>query len=136
MVQLAINDYPKLRASDVEFKMTQPNYTVHTLAHLTDKFPKHTFSLIMGEDNLLSIHKWKNYQQILANHKIYVYPRITGLKSEDLTIDTTNIHQVDSAIMEISATDIRQGIKVGKNVRPMLPETVWQYIDHNLFYRK
>jgi len=136
MVQLAISNFPKLKASDVEFKMVQPNYTIHTLSHLTDKFPQHIFSLIMGEDNLRSFHKWKNYEQILANYEIYVYPRKSDLVDENLTFGLTKIHQVHAPIMEISSTVIRNDIKSGKNVRPMLSDSVWQYIDHNLLYRK
>ena len=76
LVHLATDDYPKIKPSDIEFKLSQPNYTVNTLAHLKDHFPQHEFSLIMGEDNLNSLHKWKNYEYILENHDIYVYPRV------------------------------------------------------------
>ncbi|MDO9262203.1 MAG: nicotinate (nicotinamide) nucleotide adenylyltransferase, partial [Flavobacteriaceae bacterium] len=73
MVQLAIEDFPKLKASDIEFKLPTPSYTINTLAYLTEKYPNHQFSLIMGEDNLRNFHKWKNYEQILQNHFIYIY---------------------------------------------------------------
>lgn len=136
MVFLATEDYPKLKPSDIEFKLPQPNYTVHTLAHLQDKFPQHQFSLIMGEDNLNSLHKWKNYEVILQNHDVYVYPRVnTELMSEEFK-KHPKIHRVDAPIMEISSTFIRESIKKGKNIRPLLPEKVWQYVEHNLFYKK
>src|SRR5690606_34261593 len=77
MVFRATEEYDKLQPSDIEFALPQPNYTVNTLAHLQEKFPHHEFSLIMGEDNLKSFHKWKNYHVILDNHDIYVYPRIS-----------------------------------------------------------
>lgn len=77
MVYRATADYPKLRANDIEFGMPQPNYTINTLAYLQEKFPMHEFALIMGEDNLKSLHKWKNYELILANHHVYVYPRLS-----------------------------------------------------------
>ncbi len=80
MVKIAVEGYPKLGASDIEFDLPQPNYTVNTLIHLSEKHPQHEFSLIMGEDNLNSFHKWKNYDVILENHTIYVYPRITDKK--------------------------------------------------------
>lgn len=136
MVFLATEDYPKLKPSDVEFRLPQPNYTVHTLAHLQEKFPTHEFSLIMGEDNLNSLHKWKNYEVIVQNHDIYFYPRI---HPEPLNTELQNhprIHRVDAPVMEISSTAIRNGIKVGKNIMPMLPHKVGQYVEHNLFYRK
>ena len=77
MTNLAIDEYPKLRASNIEFQLPQPNYTVNTLAYLEEKYPHANFALIMGEDNLKSFHKWKNYEYILVNYPIYVYPRIS-----------------------------------------------------------
>lgn len=135
MVHLALENYPKIKASDVEFKLSQPNYTVNTLAHLHDKFPQHQFCLIMGEDNLYSLPKWKNYEVILSYYPIYVYPRLFDKTNQKIEFDTSNITKVDAPIVEISSTAIRDNIKHGKNVRPLLPESVWQYIDHNLFYR-
>ena len=76
LVHLATEEYPKIKPSDIEFKLPQPNYTVNTLAYLQEKYPKNEFSLIMGEDNLKSFHKWKNHEVILQNHDIYVYPRL------------------------------------------------------------
>mgnify|MGYP000899646264 CR=1 FL=1 len=78
MVTLATEDFTKIKPSDIEFKLPQPNYTVNTLAHLEEKYPKHEFALIMGEDNLNSLHKWKNYEVILENHHVYVYPRLNS----------------------------------------------------------
>ena len=77
MVSRAVEDYSKLKASDIEFKLPQPNYTVNTLTYLEEKYPDHEFALIMGEDNLKSFHKWKNYEVILESHNIYIYPRIS-----------------------------------------------------------
>jgi nicotinate-nucleotide adenylyltransferase len=136
MVFLATDDYQKLKPSDIEFKLPQPNYTVYTLAHLQEKFPQHTFSLIMGEDNLNSLHKWKNYEVILQNHDIYVYPRINTQVSDPKILSSTRIHKIDAPVMEISSTFIRDSIKEGKNAQPLLPYKVWQYVEHNLFYKK
>lgn len=136
MVFLATEDYPKIKPSDIEFRLPQPNYTVHTLAHLQEKFPTHEFSLIMGEDNLNSLHKWKNYEVILQNHHIYVYPRINPDPLNPELENHPHIHHIDAPVIEISSTFIREGIKEGKNVQPLLPHKVWQYIEHNLFYRK
>lgn len=136
MVYLATENYPKLKPSDIEFKLPQPNYTVNTLVHLEEKYPQHQFSLIMGEDNLKSLHKWKNYEAILAHHEIYVYPRIST-EAENLELkDHPKIHMIDAPVVEISSTFIRNNIKSGKNIRPLLPTKVWEYIDHNLFYKK
>jgi len=146
LVHLATEDYPKIKPSDIEFKLPQPNYTVNTLAHLQEKFPQYEFSLIMGEDNLKSLHKWKNYEVILQNHEIYVYPRLEakGRTGEAISSETENsafknhpkIHLIDAPIVEISSTFIRKGIKTGKNTQPLLPPKVWEYINHNNFYRK
>jgi nicotinate-nucleotide adenylyltransferase len=146
MVHLATADFPNIQPSDIEFKLPQPNYTVNTLAHLLEKFPQHEFSLIMGEDNLNSLHKWKNYDVILQNHAIYVYPRLNSgenehtVNSKDTEINSVlnhkKIHKIDAPIVELSSTFIRESIKNGKNITPMLPKEVWEYIEHNLFYKK
>ena len=93
MVHLATEDFPKIKPSDIEFKLSQPNYTVNTLVHLEEKYPNYEFSLIMGEDNLKSLHKWKNYEVILENHEIYVYPRLEAKVSveEAISSDADNL---------------------------------------------
>jgi len=134
MVRLATENYPKLKPSNIEFNLSQPNYTVDTLIHLEEKYPKHEFSLIMGEDNLNSFHKWKNYNVILERHTIYVYPRLTNNSAEIQLINHPKVHRIEAPIVEISSTFIRNGIKAKKNIKPMLPEKVWEYIDKGLFY--
>ncbi len=135
MVYLASKDYSKLKPSNIEFKLPQPNYTINTLTHLQEKHPDYTFNLIMGEDNLKSFHKWKNYELILQNYEIYVYPRVSEGKVESQFDGHKRIHHIDAPIMELSSTFIRNGIKAGKNIRPMLPENVWQYLDEMNFYK-
>ena len=135
MVFEAIQDYPKLKASKIEFELSQPNYTINTLAYIGEKYPEHEFSLIMGQDNLKSFHKWKNYETILENHNLYVYPRISEGKVADSFKDHPKIHKVDAPIMEISSTFIRREHQKGKNVKPLLPEKVWTYMDEMNFYR-
>ncbi|MCV9927745.1 nicotinate (nicotinamide) nucleotide adenylyltransferase [Flavobacterium sp. LS1R49] len=136
MVHLATDNFPKLKPSDIEFKLSQPNYTVNTLIHLEEKYPDYEFSLIMGEDNLKTLNKWKNYEVILQNYDIYVYPRISS-EVENLELKNhPKIHLIDAPIVEISSTFIRNNIKKGKNIQPLLPEKVWEYIDHNNFYKK
>ena len=135
MVYRATKDYAKLRSSDIEFGLKQPNYTIDTLTYLFEKFPEHEFALIMGEDNLKSFHKWKNYELILENHNIYVYPRLTDGKVESQFNNNSKITKVDAPIMQLSSTFIRKEIKDGKNIRPMLPEYVWEYLDEMNFYK-
>ncbi|MFT5215121.1 MAG: nicotinate-nucleotide adenylyltransferase [Glaciecola sp.] len=135
MVDRAVEDYPKLSVSDIEFKLPQPNYTINTLTHLEEKYPDYEFALIMGEDNLKSFHKWKNYELILERYHIYVYPRISDGIIETQFDNHSKIHKVDAPIMELSSTFIRKAIKDGKNIRPMLPEHVWSYLDEMNFYK-
>ncbi|TPN87976.1 nicotinate (nicotinamide) nucleotide adenylyltransferase [Aquimarina algicola] len=135
MVYRATQQYPRLQPSDIEFKLKQPNYTVDTLAYLQEKYPEYTFSLIMGEDNLKSFHKWKNYEVILEHHDIYVYPRIAEGEIKTQFSNHPNIHSIDAPIMEISSTFIRKAIANHKNIRPLLPEAVWEYIDEMNFYK-
>lgn len=134
MVELAIEDMPKLRASSVEFSLPQPSYTVNTLAHLSDKYPDHTFSLIMGGDNIQSFEKWKNYQRILENYKIYVYPR-PGFEMPKSLENKGNISVIDAPLMEISSSFIRQCIKEGKSVQGYMPHASWKYLDEMNFYK-
>ena len=136
MVHLATEDYDKIIPSDIEFKLPQPNYTVNTLAHLQEKFPQHEFSLIMGEDNLKSLKKWKNFELILNNYHLYVYPRISTDEVPEEFVNHPNIHKVNAPIIELSSTFIRNSIKDQKNIKPMLDTKVWEYINHNLFYKK
>ena len=135
MVELAIEEYPNLIASDVEFRLPQPNYTVNTLAHLEEKYPKNSFCLIMGEDNLKSLHKWKNYEVILERYSIYVYPRISEGVVETQFDGHEKIMKVNAPIIELSSTFIRKAIKDKKDIRAMLPPGVWKYADHMNFYK-
>lgn len=136
MVHLATEDFPKIKPSDIEFKLSQPNYTINTLVHLQEKFPTYEFALIMGEDNLKSFHKWKNYEAILQNHHIYVYPRVSSEAENQELKNHPKVHFIDAPIVEISSTFIRESVKNKTNIKPLLSPKVWDYIDHNNFYRK
>ncbi len=139
MVRIAVEDYPKLKASTIEFDLPQPNYTVNTLAVLEEKYPGHQFNLIIGEDNLRSFHRWKNYQVILQRHSVYVYPRVyqdkPSVLPEVLQEYSQAFVRVKAPVIQLSATFIRNAIKEGKNIRPMLPDSVWQYLDEMNFYK-
>lgn len=135
MVYQATEGYPKIKPSDIEFQLPQPSYTIHTLVHIKEKFPTHQFSLIMGEDNLQNLHKWKNYEEIVNNHNIYVYPRVFEKKKE-VSFSKDTIYKIDAPIVEISSTFIRKSIKEGKNVKPLLPQKVSEYVERMNFYKK
>ncbi|AQW90940.1 nicotinate-nucleotide adenylyltransferase [Elizabethkingia anophelis] len=136
MVNLAVQSYPKLKASDIEFSLPRPSYTIDTLTYLHEKYPDHGFCLIMGEDNLESLPKWKNYEQLIAHHELIVYPRVfSEKKNTDQYLQDSNIHLIKAPIVELSATEIRNMIKAGKNVRPMLPPEVFEYLEGSNFYK-
>lgn len=134
MVNLAIGDNDMLKSSNIEFGLSQPSYTINTLAHLKEKYPNHQFSLIMGEDNLESFTKWKNYEEILKNHKLYVYPRPNSSSGELKT--HPSVIMTEAPLMEISSTMIRHAIKNKKDVSFFVPQAVWQYLDEMSFYKK
>lgn len=134
LINLAIEGNHNLRASDIEFKLPRPSYTIDTLTYLKEKYPEHEFCLIMGSDNLLSIHKWKNYETLLADCPIYVYQR-RGSEQKQAPVGA-KIFLVDFPFLDISATFIRQSIKSGYSMRYFLPEKVWNYIDEMNLFRK
>lgn len=142
IVRIAVEDNNKLWASDIEFSLPQPSYTVKTLAILKEKHPTYSFSLIMGEDNLRSLKKWFNYEKILSDHTIYVYPRLKveeEIESSSVAAELRNhpsiVYCEAVPIMQLSASFIRKSIKDRKDVRYMLSEPVHTYIDEMNFYR-
>lgn len=136
MVELSIKNYPNMRASNVEFSLPTPSYTIDTLTYLKEKYPDHSFSLIMGEDNLGSLHKWKNADLLVKDHHIIVYPRVfEGDKKSSKYTNHENISLIKAPVIELSATEIRNMIQQGKNVRPMLPPEVFEYLDGSSFYK-
>lgn len=135
MVHRATEAYMKLRPSNVEFGLQQPNYTAHTLAVLEEKYPEKTFSLLLGEDNLRNFHKWKNSEVILERCNLFVYPRISN-EEDDYPLKThPKVHFIDAPMIEISASFIRKSIAEGKNIRPLLPHESWKYLDEMNFYK-
>ncbi|PZX60277.1 nicotinate-nucleotide adenylyltransferase [Algoriphagus ratkowskyi] len=130
MVELAIEDNYQFKASDVEFSMPKPSYTIDTLAYLTDQYPQHQFCLFLGSDNLTQLKRWKNYQTILDNYEIFVYPR----PGDATTSEHPNIKLIDAPLLDISATFIRKSILAGKSVKYLLPDGVADYIRDKKLY--
>ncbi|MCD7976745.1 MAG: nicotinate-nucleotide adenylyltransferase [Tannerellaceae bacterium] len=125
MVQIAIQDYPHFRASDFEFHLPQPTYTIDTLTALRKAYPDHHFYFIMGADNWVSIERWKEYRKLLENFPVLIYPRLGY--SVDLPVSHPHIQTVEAPIIEISSTFIRQAFREGKDVRFFLPEAIIPY---------
>ena len=140
MAQLAIGDNEKLKASDIEFRMPVPSYTIDTLAYLEEKYPKNEFCLVMGEDNLYTLHRWKNVNELIRKYPIYFYPRSDTSKPSSPQLkhilSTAKIHPVKAPRMDISGTFIRDGIKNGKDMSYFLSPPVWNYIKEMHFYEK
>jgi nicotinate-nucleotide adenylyltransferase len=130
MVELAIADHFYFKATDVEFHMPRPSYTIDTLTYLTEKNPKHEFRVIMGGDNLKHFHKWKNHDIILEQYGLYVYPR----PGDGPSPAHSNIKFVEAPLIDISATFIRDTIKNGHSVKYLLPDAVEAYIKYKKFY--
>ncbi len=138
MANLAIGNNDRIRASDIEFKLPVPSYTIDTLAYLEEKYPKYQFSLVMGEDNLYTLHKWKNALELIRKCLIWVYPRPDAKKPSnpflEQILSAADIRIVKAPLMDISGTFIRNGIKRGKNMSYFLPAPVWKYIEEMHFY--
>lgn len=134
LVRLAVEDHYKIKVSSIEFKMPIPSYTIDTLTWLSEEHPNNEFLLICGSDIFSSFHKWKNYQEILKQYKLYVYPR-PGY-SIGKYIDEPAISSYDAPVMEISSSFIRKGIKQKKNMEFWMPAKVYEYIQEMHFYEK
>ena len=135
MVHLAIDDNPRLKASNIEFSLPKPSYTIDTMVYLHEKYPQHQFSLIMGSDNLVSLHKWKNYELLLQRYTIHVYQR-PGATNEVTFPPESVIKVYDVPMLDISSTHIRQSIASGLSIRYMVPESVFQYLEGSRHYRQ
>jgi nicotinate (nicotinamide) nucleotide adenylyltransferase len=133
MVRIAIEYDNRFKASNIEFNLPQPSYTINTLTYLKEKYPKNEFVLIMGSDGLVTFNKWKNHKELMANYRRYIYPR-PGTPDE-LLQNIENGMVVNAPLMEISSTFIRDSIAQGKDVRYFLPEKVWQFIHEMNFFK-
>jgi nicotinate-nucleotide adenylyltransferase len=135
LVYKATYDYPKLRPSDIEFGLPMPNYTINSLTHFEEKHPDKQFVLLMGEDNLVSFPKWKNYELILERYELYVYPRKTDRTIPKQFQNNPKINLIDAPQIELSSSAIRKAIIANQNIRPLLPPESWLYLDEMNFYK-
>jgi nicotinate-nucleotide adenylyltransferase len=133
MVNLALADAENIKSSDFEFRLKQPSYTIDTLTHLKERYPKKEFVLIMGSDNLVSLKKWKNYEIILRDYEIFIYPRPNYY--DETMVDHPSITVTQTPLMELSSTFIRKSIAENKNVKYFLPDAVIDFIEKKGLYR-
>jgi len=140
MVEIALGDDNfRLRTSDIELSLPTPSYTIDTITYLQERFKETSFSLIMGEDNLYTLHKWKNGGELVDRCKIFVYPRPFSNRPDNKELEkllkNARIETVNAPLMEISGTFIRNAVSEGKDIRHFLPPGVWKYIESQGLYR-
>jgi nicotinate-nucleotide adenylyltransferase len=133
LLKIATEDDNRIKVSDIEFSLPRPSYTSITLAHLQEKYPDHSFSIIMGSDSFQNLHKWKNYESIIKNYSIYVYQRAGFEATNHINAQLTI---VEAPLLQISATQIRELVKQGKSIRYMVPEKVREEIEKGSYYKK
>ena len=132
LVELAIQDEPRLRASNIEFSLPKPSFTIDTLTYLGEKYPMQEFGVIMGSDSFENLPRWKNYQQILEHYSLYIYQR-PGHEIKDNPGE--NITWIEAPFLNISSTRLRQMIRDKKSIRFLVPDRVADYIQANMYYR-
>ena len=132
MIRSAIEGENHLRASDIEFKLPKPSYTIDTLTYISEKFPQHVFSIIMGSDSYLNLPRWKNYEQLLKNADFYIYVRSGFEKIPDYP--GAKVHVLDAPLLQISATHIRYILQKGKSIRYLVPDVVKEEIERNRYF--
>jgi nicotinate-nucleotide adenylyltransferase len=132
LVNTAIDGETALRANDIEFHLPRPSYSADTLTYLSEKYPQHKFSLLMGSDSLANLRKWKNADFIISNYPIYVYMRPGFPLTE---IPGANLQALEAPLLQISATHIRELVRQGKSIRYLVPDSVMEEIERNHYYR-
>jgi nicotinate-nucleotide adenylyltransferase len=131
LVKLATEEETLIKASDIEFHLPRPSYTIDTLTYLKEKHPEHEFSIILGSDGLQNLHKWKNASVLVKEHTLYVYKR-SGF--EIINPLAARMEISDAPLLEISSTHIRNMIKQGKSVRYLVPDKVREEIELYHYY--
>ncbi len=134
MTQLALENFVEFKLSNIEFEMPSPSYTIYTLKELSKRYPNNNFTLIIGADNWVVFNQWKDYEELIKNYKIIIYPR----KDADVIIQDNykdSIKLVNAPLVDISSTFIRRSINEGRNMRAFLPPKVYDYISENNLYR-
>jgi nicotinate-nucleotide adenylyltransferase len=131
LVNKAIENDMRMKASDIEFHLPKPSYTVTTLAYLKEKYPEFEFQIILGSDSFQNLSKWKNFETIIENNQLIVYKR-PGF--EIINTIGAKITIMNAPLLEISATYIRELIQKNKSIKYLVPETIEQEVKNNRFY--
>lgn len=133
LLQSAIEGENNLRCSTIEFGLPRPSYTIDTLTHLEEKYPQHSFTIIIGSDSFTNIHKWKNSSVLTSKYSILIYPR-PGFEIRNAP--DPNIQIIKAPLLDISSSQIRERIKSGKSIRFFVPDVVYEEITRNHYYKK
>ena len=135
MANNTFNHLKNIKVSDVEFKLDKPNYTIDTINRLSEDFPNKQFTLLIGEDNLVNFHHWKDYSKILDLVEVYVYPRTTDINIDQELITNNKINILDAPKIETSSDQIRKRIKEGDDIQSYLPKEIYKYIIEKKLYK-
>ena len=132
LVQTALENETKIKASNIEFRLPKPSYTVNSLTYLKEKYPQHEFFIVMGSDGFQNINKWHNAEVIIKNYPIYIYKR-PGFEVKESY--GANISILEAPLLEISSTHIRKLIRQNKSIRYLVPEDVREELEKNNYYK-
>ena len=135
LVSLALQNHSKLEISTVEFDLPQPNYTYHTLTVLKKQHPQQHFVLLLGADTMTAFDRWKDYEKIISAFELYIYPRKIAEPIPKLFLNHPKIHWTDAPIIEISSSEIRQGIENGEDMSAWVPPASWNYLTEKNLYQ-
>ena len=131
MLNLAIESYPLLKVCDIELEMPRPSYTINTLDELSRRYPDYRFNVVIGGDNWNIIDRWKDYQRIINEYGVVIYPR-PGYELS--STNNSNVVVVEAPLADISSTEIREAFANGKEARHLIPQKVAEYIiKHDLY---
>lgn len=133
LVREAIKEDDRFEVTDIEFTMPRPSYTVDTLVYLKEKYSSYDFTLIMGEDNLNTFHKWKNHQIIIDRFSVVVYPRL-GFVDKNNFLSFGSVSKVEAPEIQVSSTLIRKNIKDGRSIKYLVPSYLEELILSKGFY--
>jgi nicotinate-nucleotide adenylyltransferase len=135
MANNTFNHLKNIKVSDIEFQLDKPNYTIDTINRLSKDFPNQQFTLLIGEDNLVNFHHWKDYSKILDLVEVYVYPRTTDINIDQELITNNKINILDAPKIETSSDQIRKRIKEGDDIQSYLPKEIYKYIIEKKLYK-
>ena len=132
LANLALEGETRIKATDIEFRLPRPSYTIDTLTYLEEKYPDHEFVIILGSDSYQNLDKWKNAETLMNRYPMYVYTRPGFPVRNDLPGILTVLK---APMLQISATEVRNMLEKGQSIRYLVPDIVKEEIERNHYYR-